>query len=154
MHPSLHNFADERGLTLEAIDAECICGYRAHRHCGCNQRQWQYQRGIAGSVALNLIAASAVAIVHPGASLTGLNNQAVTVRSENRTNSRAKTKPKTGTSGDVGIGASLALNRMNNTSVATIADTAIASGTASSLTITATGAHTINTKQKTEPQVV
>ena len=102
-----------RGLTLEAmmrtISADTTQTVTADATSGSGNTNV----GIAGSVALNLIAASAVAIVHPGASVVGLNNQAVTVRSENRTNSRAKTKPKTGGgSGDVGIGGSLALNRM------------------------------------------
>ncbi len=68
------------------------------------------------------------------------------MRSENRTNAQAKTKPKSGSSGDIGIGGTLALNRLNHTSRAIIADSVGIVGTPTFLTIDATAAHVANTE--------
>ncbi len=137
-----------RGLTLEAMMRNISGDVTQTTSADATSGSGSTNVGIAGSVALNLILASSVATVQPNANLIGLNSQNINVRSENRTNARAKTKPKSGGAGDVGIGGSLALNRLDNTSTATIANSAPLVGTPVSLTIDATAAHVATTESE------
>ena len=102
--------------------------------------------GIAGSASLNLIATESTAIIAGNASVVGLFAQPLTLRMTIGPINAQKTKPKIGTSSDFGLGASLALNRLDNITTAQISDGAIISGTPSSLTIDVNSVHTSNTE--------
>ncbi len=130
-----------KGLTVEALmrtlGAEVTNTMTADATSGSGSANI----GIAGSASLNLIDTKSTATIASNASVIGLSAQPLIVRADNRTDQRSKTKPKVGSSSDFGLGASFALNRIDNTTTAQIADDSIVSGTPSSLTIDVNSVH-------------
>ncbi|MEQ1830206.1 MAG: hypothetical protein ABL921_29885, partial [Pirellula sp.] len=130
-----------KGLTIEALMRTLGSDVTHTMTADATSGSGSASIGISGSASLNLIDTQTTAVVASNASVIGLTAQPLIVRAENRTDQRAKTKPKVGASEDFGLGASLALNRLNNTTTAQIADSAIIGGTPSQLTIETNSAH-------------
>ncbi|AZO95863.1 hypothetical protein [Halocella sp. SP3-1] len=101
--------------------------------------------GVAGSLGLNLIDNSSQALVNSGASTT-LNNNDLNLRAENNSISIAAALPDgDGATGDsVGVGASVAMNIVNNSALAQVLDGAVIID-AGNVEISASGNHEIET---------
>ena len=111
-----------KGLTLEAMMRTLGTDVTHTMTTDATSGSGNAEIGIAGSASMNLIDTKSNATIAGNASVVGLSAQPLIVRAENRTDQRAKTKPKVGASEDLGIGASLALNRLDNITTAQIGD--------------------------------
>ena len=102
--------------------------------------------GVAGSVAINLVDTDTQARIG-GDSLVHLNGGALQLESESTTDSSSTAAPTEdgGEGSEVGVGASLALNRVSNHVEAEIADEAMIAGQAGSVLVQADGSHVTTT---------
>ncbi len=102
--------------------------------------------GIAGSLALNLVDTQSKATIAGGATVT-LAGDDLVLKSDNQTSTTASALPdETGAAGgDVGIGASVAINIIANRSTATLGDEAVLTG-ADEVTLSASAIHEITTE--------
>ncbi|RRS02329.1 LEPR-XLL domain-containing protein, partial [Aquabacterium soli] len=105
--------------------------------------------GVAGSLSINLVDVNSTAAVAGSASVQ-LGGGALTVRATQNTRSTAEATPEgTGAvAGSVGVGASVALNRVDTVTRAAVENGATLSGTAGAVTVEAAGAHNVKTLAK------
>ncbi len=104
---------------------------------------------IAGSLALALIDTTTQATVKAGATVSSLISSAdISITASGSTSSLSKARPNDDgvTAETVGIGGSLALNRLNHAVVATIDNTAVITGSARNLNVAATANHGTTTE--------
>ena len=103
--------------------------------------------GVAGSLALNLIDTQSVAQISGASFVTVTGDGAVTLTTDNQTETTAEALPVGGgaTGGSVGVGASVAINILANRSDAEIADGGVLNG-AGDLTLSAEATHKAVTK--------
>ncbi|MEO1524344.1 MAG: hypothetical protein AAFX06_02860, partial [Planctomycetota bacterium] len=96
--------------------------------------------GVAGSVSINLVEMTTRALIPSGATVT-LSGGDLSLIAEGNTEAVAAAKPEDegGMGTEVGIGASVALNRVDNLVLAEIEDAAVVGGVIDDLTLTADG---------------
>ncbi len=101
--------------------------------------------GVAGGLALNVGVSKSEALISSGANVTLTGDGAVSMTSENATENKASAKSiQEGDDAKVGVGASVALNIVSNTTTSEIEDTAILTG-AGDVTLSATSSSTVET---------
>ncbi len=99
--------------------------------------------GVAGSFALSVVDTTTEAVLRTG-STTTLGSGDLTITAENT--SESTVEAKSNASGKLGVGASVALNIVdNNTATAAIENTAVLNGTHGNVTLMATGSHETTT---------
>ena len=103
--------------------------------------------GLAGSLALNLVDTQSQATIAGGATVTLTAGGDLLLSSDNQTSTTASALPdETGAAGgDVGIGASVAINIVANRSSATLGNEAVLAG-ADNITLSASAIHEITTE--------
>ncbi|MBI1395302.1 MAG: LEPR-XLL domain-containing protein, partial [Betaproteobacteria bacterium] len=101
---------------------------------------------VAGSFALNVVNVTTTATV-PGFASAKFNGGDVRIRADSTTRIDAEAVPdgNGANGGTVGVGASVALNVVNTTTNAVVADQAVLTGTAQNVLIEAAGAHNVKT---------
>ena len=141
-----NSIVDAPGLTLSAlmkdVDGDAIHTFSADTVSGAGDGDI----GVAGSVAIELVNTDTQATLRQGTDIT-LAGSPLVLNSEAITSSTSTAIPEGdgGEGTDVGVGASVALNRVDNVVRAEVQDEVSFSGTARSLSMTATGDHTIMT---------
>ncbi|MBI1398269.1 MAG: LEPR-XLL domain-containing protein, partial [Betaproteobacteria bacterium] len=130
-------------LTVEAVMASDTAKHRssAVTKSGAGGKDI----GVAGSVSVNLFDMDTVADVGANTFMT-IGGGDVTVRAVSRTDTKTEAKPENedganGSGDDVGVGASVAFDRSDAQTRATLSDAVAVAGTVGDLSITATGLH-------------
>ncbi|MCA9137711.1 MAG: hypothetical protein KDB00_13160, partial [Planctomycetales bacterium] len=102
--------------------------------------------GVAASVSINLVDTTTRAVIPTGANVT-LSGGDLTIAAEGNVESISTATPEDegGTGTEVGVGASMALNRIDNIVTAEIQNSAVMGGTVGNLTISADGEYTTTT---------
>ena len=127
------------GLTVQAlmadVDSDMTHALMAEATSGAGNGDV----GVAGAVSINLIDTTTTALVQTAATVD-LNNQDFNVLARSNTDNASRALPEGdgGMGSDVGVGGSMALNRVRHHTKAEVEDGVVTTGTAANLTVQAT----------------
>ncbi|MEL6109918.1 MAG: hypothetical protein AAFU85_28235, partial [Planctomycetota bacterium] len=128
------------GLALQAT-MKTVSADRKHRlEADAESGAGDGDVGVAGSVSINLVDTTASAVIPGGATVT-LSGGDLAVIAEGNTEAISSARPEDegGSGTEVGVGASMALNRVDNMVTAEIASAAVVGGSMNDLSVTADG---------------